>query len=986
VTTLRERMDFVIITALQEERDAVLAHLPHVQRLPPTDDDIRVYYRSDLPTAFSDGSRGVYRIAVGSSLGMGRVEAANVTHDVIRRWHPRFVLLVGIAAGIAEEDVEMGDILIADQIVDFELQKIAADGVKYRWSIHRASPRLIEAARHHTETWQQEILVPRAGIGESRQLIGPVATGDKVIAFKPVMEQYREQWPKLIGVEMEAGGVASAAFQSATQPGFFMVRCVTDYADETKDDSWRAYACDAAATYAISFLERGPVPLLRNPGEGSASLDGTMFTTDVGDSASFQTLIDAGSIGQLSLPQLPIATSIHQLPPDIAGFIGRTDAIVFILEHFDPGERPRTSPRVVAISGMAGVGKSALAIHAAHRLKDVFPEGQLYQRMSGADGQRKSPADALAEMLRSLGVEDARIPVTLDERASLYRSLVDSHRYLIVLDDVQSEKQALPLLPGTPACGALITSRKRLDALDGISPYNLVEMHDDESLALLGKFCGDERVRIEDEAAREIASLCGYLPLALRIVGGRVRGMPGVRLADEAAGLRDESGRLERLNLDHLGIRSALASTYSHLTEEQRRVFLVSGMVIWADFPAPVPAHALRLQFDPTRDVLEELVRLQLLEGFGSGPDRRYRFHELVRLYAWESREREISRAERQVQRTRLTAAIAANASVLYQHMNPWTHKEKVEQLASAQGRTFADMQREVLTTTLTWFDRERDMLHVVATWAYEDRDWRATVSLAINLMLYNSMRFRADDSAIEGTQILALKAARELGDETSEALILNHLHANYRMQGRYDESMDKAQAAVAIWKRAGNPIAVGQMTDNIAILARQMGHPDLAADGHRRAIGLFKHEIERTGDKGIGHLLIVSTLHLGISYAVQGERGEAMRAFRECLELCREHGDRYREAEALESLGKLHIEVGNAVFGRATTLLNAACRIARELQDAKFEGSILYFLATIHRLDGRTHEADSLYREALSKVGADSPICDAINAGISLL
>lgn len=253
--------DFVIITALQEELEALLAKLPSYQQLPPADEDVRVYYQTDLSVTFSDETTGSYRLVLMSLPGMGRVQAANATNDAMRRWNPRYVLLVGIAGGIAEAGVKRGDVLIADQVADYELQKLIDQGNQIRWEVHRADPRLLEAARNLGNNWRKRIKKRRPQKGTAERFIGPVATGDKVIAIKEAIEHLRRDWPKLLGIEMEAGGAASAAFQAAQRPGFLMIRGVSDLADENKDDSWRQYACHVAAAFAITFLQNGPVPL-----------------------------------------------------------------------------------------------------------------------------------------------------------------------------------------------------------------------------------------------------------------------------------------------------------------------------------------------------------------------------------------------------------------------------------------------------------------------------------------------------------------------------------------------------------------------------------------------------------------------------------------------------------------------------------------------------------------------------------------------------
>lgn len=259
-------IDFVLVTALPEERDAVLHKLAGHSRLPPTDDDIRTYFQADLPVVFADQSTGSYRVIVMCLLSMGRVQAVSATADAIRRWHPRYVLLIGIAGGIAARRVKVGDILIANQVVDYELQKLTPAGPEVRWDVQRTDARLLDACvNFRNENWEDLLRIKRPGRGKPNRHIGPLASGDKVIAFSDVVAKYRNSWPKLLGVEMEAAGASIAAFQAPTKPGFFMIRGVSDLADENKGAShvekWRTYACDVAASFAIALLQSGPIML-----------------------------------------------------------------------------------------------------------------------------------------------------------------------------------------------------------------------------------------------------------------------------------------------------------------------------------------------------------------------------------------------------------------------------------------------------------------------------------------------------------------------------------------------------------------------------------------------------------------------------------------------------------------------------------------------------------------------------------------------------
>jgi len=260
-----ERADFLLVTALPEERDALLAQLPGYTREPPRRDDVHVYFSANVTTA--DGA-GHYRTVVMPLLGMGRVNAATATAEAIKRWRPRHVILVGIAGGIAARNVGLGDLLISEQVVDYELQKITANGVEVRWSVHKASRRLYAAALNVIgDAWTKHIATNRPNEGLPRIHVGPIASGDKVVAVQSVLDEYRNVWPTLIGVEMEAAGVASACFAAAKQPEFFMVRGVSDLADERKNapgmEVFRRYACEVAAAYVVELIRNRPVPCLK---------------------------------------------------------------------------------------------------------------------------------------------------------------------------------------------------------------------------------------------------------------------------------------------------------------------------------------------------------------------------------------------------------------------------------------------------------------------------------------------------------------------------------------------------------------------------------------------------------------------------------------------------------------------------------------------------------------------------------------------------
>jgi nucleoside phosphorylase len=258
-------VDFLIVTPLAEERDAMLAQLPGWRKMPPTEDDIRTYYSAALPVDCPGGQGFQYSVIVIPLANMGHVEAANATADAIRQWRPRFVLLVGIAGGSSAAGVRLGDILVADQVANYELQKIRDGKSSIRWQVHRVDQRLLIAAQNfETRSWASCGASQRPVPGEPQVHFGPICTGDKVIADEGLASTFRDVWARLIGFEMEAGGVASASFQAASIPGFLMIRGVSDLADAHKDspevEEWRPYACAISAAYASRFLMSGPVP------------------------------------------------------------------------------------------------------------------------------------------------------------------------------------------------------------------------------------------------------------------------------------------------------------------------------------------------------------------------------------------------------------------------------------------------------------------------------------------------------------------------------------------------------------------------------------------------------------------------------------------------------------------------------------------------------------------------------------------------------
>lgn len=286
---------------------------------------------------------------------------------------------------------------------------------------------------------------------------------------------------------------------------------------------------------------------------------------------------------------------------------------------------------ICAVDGMAGVGKTTLAVHAGHRLAERFPDGQVFLDLHGhTPGHRPlDPSAALDALLRAAGVADDRVPAGLHARAALWRTASAGRRVLIVLDNAVDAAQVRPLLPGTPGCRVLITSRRRLSDLDATHTVSLDVLPSDDAVALLAGVLGPERAAAEPGAVAELVELCGRLPLAVRITGGRLRSRPGWAVAHLVRRMR-AGYRLAELTTGDRSVDAALTSSYERLGPSQRRFFRLLGRLPGPDLDAPIASALASIGPGEAERLLEDLVDVHLLQQPLPG---RYRFHELVHEY-----------------------------------------------------------------------------------------------------------------------------------------------------------------------------------------------------------------------------------------------------------------------------------------------------------------------------------------------------------------
>jgi WD40 repeat protein/nucleoside phosphorylase len=435
-------MDFLIITALPEEQDAVLSKLPSHRKTAASEGHVNVCFESELPILLPDSLKKSYSIVVTCLARMGRVQAAVQTSYLVQHYRPRYVMLVGIAGGASANGVTLGDVLISDEIIDYEIQKLTKKGPKARFSVYRSDPRLLSAAQNlRDDGWKQLISPTRPRKGEPRCIPGPVATGDKVVALKKFLNELLQKWPKLIGVEMEAGGVASACYQAAHPPGFFMIRGVSDLADAGKDKrathKWRAYACDAAASYAVGFL--GSVPVLCE----APPPDETFKPVEGSNNGRPQEPVEkahlpgdgrqgSGSAGQESSQLSKKGAVVDWGEAPIAQpFWGRQSELRK-LGRWMSRDQPRC--RLLALLGMTGVGKTSLTAHLVGKKENQY-DFVIWRSLHNAIPLRTLLQD-LIDFISNHSVSD--FPSDAGRLISVFLDFLKRSRCLVVLDNLEA--------------------------------------------------------------------------------------------------------------------------------------------------------------------------------------------------------------------------------------------------------------------------------------------------------------------------------------------------------------------------------------------------------------------------------------------------------------------------------------------------------------------------------------------------------------------
>ena len=533
-----------------------------------------------------------------------------------------------------------------------------------------------------------------------------------------------------------------------------------------------------------------------------------------------------------------------QLPGDVDAFTGRAgelatlDKLAAMIGPSGSAGQAGAGPAatVICVSGTAGVGKTALAVHWARHIRAAFPDGQLYVNLRGYDPGRPVPAgDALAGFLRALGVSGQDIPQDVDERAAAYRTLLDGRRILVVLDNASAVEQVRPLLPGSPSSLVLVTSRDSLAGLvarHGARRLDLDRLPQQDAVALLRALIGD-RAETQPDATATLASRCARLPLALRVAAELAAASPAMTVAQLAGELADEQRRLDLLDAGGdpgSAIRGVFSWSYSHLPEDSARAFRLLGLEPGPDLDARAAAALTGTPPTQASRVLELLARTHLVHRTRPG---RYGLHDLLRAYAAGLASTRDAEGERQAALTRLfdyyLAAAVAAMDILVpaeRHLRPRVHgtAPAVDPVDPAAARA--------------WLDAERAVLVAVSTHAAAGGSPAHATGLAGTLYRYLETGGHYPDAIT--IHSAAREAARRIGDRAAEATALTNLGIVDWRQGRYRQAAGHHRLALKVSQEIGDRSGEAIALANLGIIYEREGRHQQAADHYRQTAVAF--------------------------------------------------------------------------------------------------------------------------------------------------
>ncbi|MEV8634547.1 tetratricopeptide repeat protein [Streptosporangium sp. NPDC051023] len=670
----------------------------------------------------------------------------------------------------------------------------------------------------------------------------------------------------------------------------------------------------------------------------------------------------------LQPPPRPSARPPAQLPAGVAAFTGRTVALRLLDRLLDRHEETLT---IAVVTGTAGVGKTAFAVHWAHRVRNRFPDGQLHVNLRGyADEGPLRPADALSRFLHSLGVPPEQVPSDQEEAAALYRTLLSGRRVLILLDNAASPDQVRPLLPGDAGSVAVITSRDAMAGLvarDGAHRVALGVLTERESHTLLTRLLGSARVRAEPSAVLDLAILCGHLPLALRIAAANLLG-GGRRTVAEYAGELRAGNRLNALEVPgdpESAVRAAFRLSYTGLPAPARRLFRLLGLVTGPDVTTAAAAALMGTTQEKAAELARVLTSAHLVDEPSPG---RFAQHDLLRLCAAEYARAEETRQERAAALARLHGHYLSTADVAARLLYPqFMRLEPPAAEVPPSPSGFDDH-----AAASAWLDAEAQNLVAAVTFTAVHGPRELAWLIADTLRGYFFMRHSSVDWATVAEAGLA--AAEAEGDRKAQAVLQLSLAGLHGFQGRQRQAIRHYTLSLELAERARWREGQAAVLGNLGVTHADLGMLAQASDYLRRAfdLNLALGSEERQA---------VNLGNLGCVYLEMGRLAQAADCLDRSLAVCRRLGNHAGEANNLAVLGEVRHFMG--LLDAAYDDLVAALALHREVGNRGNEADTMRNLAAVHRDAGRLGEAFDLAQAALEaswQTGHRRLVADALN------
>ncbi|WP_280718287.1 tetratricopeptide repeat protein [Kitasatospora sp. MAP5-34] len=708
------------------------------------------------------------------------------------------------------------------------------------------------------------------------------------------------------------------------------------------------------STHAISTLESGK----RQPRPSSVTRLATAFELDP---AQREQLIAAArrGVGRSSDPAvrvdgeeaLPVAAVVpRMLPfaaPDFTGRSGEVDHLVALAA--DQDGLPGGTVVISAIDGMAGVGKTTLAVQVCHALAERFPDGQLFVDLHGFTPGKTplDPSAALAVLLRAVGVGDDRIPSTVEERAQSWRSELAYRRVLLVLDNAVDAAQVRPLIPAGRGSLVLVTSRRRMPALAGATALSLAVLGQDEAVELFTRIVGPERVAGHPQELAEIVTACGLLPLAIRIAAARLAHRPAWTPVHLLARLRRQHRPLTELSVQDQSVDAAFAMSYHALAPEQRRLFALAALHPGDAFTVDAFAALTDLPPADAEDLLDELHDHHLLTEHLPG---RFTFHDLIRQFAVERLAEDVTEADREAASDRLLTWYLHTSAAASRVLNPSRRHVCLD--SSEQAWRVLDFPG--YDDALAWLETEGTNLLAAA--AQATRTGRHEIGWKLPITMWDLFHSRSQFEGRVDCNESALVSARALGDLEATAWVLNILSGAYQAADRQAEAADCLLQALEIRSRLGDVHGQASCLINLGYVHIELGRAAEAVGMLERALGIFRDTGRRSGEAA-------AHTNLGEAHMRLGNLATALDHHREALTIHLEVSDQFRIGRERANLAEILCRLGRLdEAAEQATLAHAANRDSGNRLD---EAIALNILGQVHAADGRRSLAEQNWRHA---------------------